>query len=287
MPVIRSLTSSALVALALTACSRGTPPPAPPPPAPVAAPQPPAPAASAAPAPVQSATEQAAKAQESGEGAANERPTSTDTSLERMTALPAEAQPPAGRWKPGVNYEPLVPAQPTNVAPGKVEVLEVMWLGCPHCYALQPFLKTWLKTKPAYIEFVQAPVIWGAMQRAHAHLFYALEALGRPDLIDKAFDTIHNRVSPLVADSEPESFKVQQTWATRNGVSAEDFANAYNSFTVNSDMQRAAEITQRYHVEDVPFIVINGRYATDVGKAGSPARLIELIDDLAASEHHN
>ena len=70
-----------------------------------------------------------------------------------------------------------------------------------------------------------------------------------------------------------------------NGVSADDFARAYNSFSVNSELQRAEELTQRYRVETVPFIVINGKYTTDVGKAGGEAKLIQLIDDLAAAEH--
>jgi len=42
---------------------------------------------------------------------------------------------------------------------------------------------------------------------------------------------------------------------------------------VNTDLQRAEEITQRYHVEGVPEIVINGKYTTDVGKAGSHEQL--------------
>ena len=103
---------------------------------------------------------------------------------------------PSGKWKPGVNYDPLVPAQPTNVSPGKVEVVEVFWLGCPHCYALEPFIQSWLKSKPAYIDFVRVPVMWGPVHRAHARLFYALQALNRSDLFEKAFDTIqqqHNR----------------------------------------------------------------------------------------------
>ena len=67
---------------------------------------------------------------------------------------------PAGKWQAGLNYDPLVPAQPTSVAPGKVEVLEIFWLACPHCYALEPYLRSWLKTKPAYVEFVRVPVYW-------------------------------------------------------------------------------------------------------------------------------
>ena len=52
-----------------------------------------------------------------------------------------------------------------------------------------------------------------------------------------------------------------------------------------ADLQRAEEITQRYHVEGVPLIVINGKYMTDVGKAAGHENLIAEINDLAAGEH--
>jgi len=60
---------------------------------------------------------------------------------------------------------------------------------------------------------------------------------------------------------------------------------AYNSFTVSSNLARAEQLTQRYHVEGVPLIVVNGKYTTDVSKAGSPQDLFRVVDDLAASEH--
>ena len=185
-----------------------------------------------------------------------------------------------------MNYTVLVPAQPTNVAPGKVEVMEVFWLACPHCYALEPFIRTWLKNKPAYVEFVRVPVMWQPIHRSHAHLYYTLDALGRQDLVGKAFDTIVQQHKTLVRRAAmTRSFKLQQKFASDNGISADDFAKAYNSFTVNSNLQRADELTQRYHVEGVPFIIVNGKYTTDVSKAGGEARLIELINDLSAAEH--
>jgi protein dithiol oxidoreductase (disulfide-forming) len=285
----RRLALAALIALGVAACGHPAPPPPPPaanaPEAPAAESPPaaPPPAASAS----QSETEQARASQESADGAANEKPDGSDASLERMTTLPPDAQLPSGRWKPGVNYDPMVPAQPTSVEPGKVEVLEVMWLGCPHCYALEPYIRAWLKTKPAYIEFVRVPVIWSGPQRAHAKLFYTLKALGRPDLIDKAFDTIQQQHNPLIGSSDEESLKVAQAWAAQNGVSAADFANAFNSFSVNSDLQRAEEITNRYRVQNVPMIVINGKYVTDVAKPGGPTQLIQMINDLAAYEHRH
>jgi protein dithiol oxidoreductase (disulfide-forming) len=248
-----------------------------------------APAAETA-ATAQNETEQATAAQETaGAGADDDRapPDRSDVSLEHLAALPADAVLPSGKWKPGVNYDALTPAQPTNVGPGKVEVVEVFWLGCPHCYALEPFVEAWLKNKPAYIEFVRVPVMWGPAHRAHARLFYTLQALNRADLFEKAFDTIQQQHQPLVAQSDEETLKLQQGFAKDNGISPEDYAKAYNSFSVNSNLQRAEQLTQRYQVQGVPLVVVDGKYTTDVAKAGGPQQLIQIIDDLAASEHHH
>lgn len=277
--------------LALAACARQSPAPAPPPPAAAAAEPAPAPPAPPTPPPsAQSETEQATASQESGDGD-SEHQARSDASLERIAGPPPGAQLPSGKWQPGVNYDPVVPAQSTSVPPGKVEVMEVFWLACPHCYALEPYLRSWLKTKPSYVEFVRVPVMWQPIHRAHARLYYTLDALGRKDLVAKAFDTIHqdleNHQPPLIGDSEEQTFRLQQQFAIANGVSAGDFEKAYNSFGVNSVLQRAEEITQRYHVEGVPLIAVNGKYTTDIGKAGGEARLIELINDLAASEHNH
>jgi protein dithiol oxidoreductase (disulfide-forming) len=288
--MIRALALVAL--LALVACARHEPPP------PAPGPTAPAETAAAAPPPAatpaapegrstQSETEQATASQESGDGDSDHQARS-DASLEKIAGA-APAALPGGKWQAGVNYDPVVPAQPTSVAPGKVEVVEVFWLACPHCYALEPRVRSWLKTKPAYIEFVRVPVIWQQMHREHARLYYTLEALNRDDLVAKAFDTIHqdleNHVPPLVGQSDDETLRLQQQFATQNGISADDFAKAYHSFSVSSNLQRAEEMTQRYHVQGVPFFVVNGKYSTDVAKSGSEAKLMDLINDLAASEH--
>ena len=87
------------------------------------------------------------------------------------------------------------PASPA----GKVEVNEVFWYGCGHCYALDPALESWKAEKPAYVEFVRVPVIWGPMHRQHAKLYYTLQALRRPDLHSKVFDAIHQQGLQLAA----------------------------------------------------------------------------------------
>jgi thiol:disulfide interchange protein DsbA len=209
------------------------------------------------------------------------------TSLEKIADLPAQHQLPDGKWQPGVNYDPVVPSQPTAVPAGKVEVLEVFWYACPHCYALESYLAAWRKTKPDYVAFVRVPVMWGPIHRAHAQLYYTLKQLGRNDLDDRVFETLHQQQNPLVGNTPEETLERQLQFAKQNGIDPEAFRKAYNSFAVNTDLQRAEEITQRYHVEGVPLVVINGKYLTDVGKAGSHENLIAEINDLAASEHRH
>jgi thiol:disulfide interchange protein DsbA len=214
-------------------------------------------------------------------------------SLEQLAALPANAAlPESSKWKPNVNYTVVSPSQPTSAPPGKVEVLEVMWLGCPHCYAFEPYIDHWLKTKPDYIDFVRVPVMWDPLHRAHARLFYTLEALGRNDLIDKAFASMHqledetgSEAVLYSAGDKHETLKLQEAWAEQHGISAAAFAQAYNSFYVNTKLQHAQEITDAYEVQGVPFIAVAGKYATDVGKAGGENQLISLIDFLAGWVH--
>lgn len=202
---------------------------------------------------------------------------------------PSTAAPIPSRWVDGKNYSTLVPAQPTSSSPDKVEVVEVFWYGCPHCFALDPSLETWrTKNKAAYIDFVRVPVMWGPVHKAHARLFYTIQALGKYEQLHAAvFREIHVKNNVLVSKTgdEKETEQLQKKFLMENGVSAADFDRTYRSFSVESKLQRADELTKRYKVTGVPFFVVNGKYTADVGTAGGEPQLITMIDDLAAAEH--
>ena len=89
-------------------------------------------------------------------------------------------------------------------------MVEVFWYGCPHCYALEPFIQSWMKNKPEYIQFVRVPVMWGPVHRAHARLFYTLQALGRRDLHQKVFDTIHKRAATCCSSNDEQATRKLQ-----------------------------------------------------------------------------
>jgi len=203
------------------------------------------------------------------------------------TAFAAAAS--GGPWQDGVNYTRTVPAQPTNVPAGQVEVLEFFWYACPHCYALEPTVQTWLKSKPAYITFTRVPVEWNEGHRSLARLFYTLEAMGKlNDLHSEIFKEIQVNGDPLIGpdpDNAAAAERIQLSFIKKQGLSDADFEKYYHDLNVETALQRADQLVQRYRVGAVPTFVVNGKYTTDVAMAGSPEKLMSLLSDLAAQEH--
>jgi thiol:disulfide interchange protein DsbA len=205
-------------------------------------------------------------------------------SAEPAPSEAASAAAALAKWRAGTNYQLLAAPQPTSVAAGKIEVDEVFWYGCGHCYALDPALEGWKAGKRAYVEFVRIPVIWGQVQRQHAKLYYTLQALHRPELHTKVFDAIHQQGQALASRDETEARAMQLAFLGTQGVSEKDFNAAYDSMTVATNLLRAEDLTKKYAIASVPTVIVNGKYSTGVSEAGGPAQLLSLIDDLAASE---
>jgi thiol:disulfide interchange protein DsbA len=192
-------------------------------------------------------------------------------------------------WQEGVNYTRLVPAQPTAVPPGQVEVLEFFWYACPHCYAIDPQIEAWKKAKPAYVTFTRVPVMWTDGHRATARLFYTLEDLGKLEQFHSAvFKEIHDNNNQLVGadpNDAVQAERIQTAFAVKLGIPEAAFKSAYHSLPVETKLQRADELEQRYRIEGVPTFVVNGKYVADVRSAGGPDRLLALVSDFAAQEH--
>jgi thiol:disulfide interchange protein DsbA len=191
-------------------------------------------------------------------------------------------------WQEGVNYTRLVPAQPTDVPPGQVEVLEFFWYACPHCYALEPKVDAWLKKKPANVTFVRVPVLWNEGHRSLARLYYTLDVMGKiGELHPAIFKEIHVGGNPLTGvdpGNTAESERVQAAFVRKFNIVEDEFRRNYHSIAVDTAMQRAANLVERYRVSSVPTFVVNGKYVTDESLAGSQDRLLSLIGDLSAAE---
>jgi protein dithiol oxidoreductase (disulfide-forming) len=192
-------------------------------------------------------------------------------------------------WQEGVNYTRLVPAQPTAVPAGQVEVLEFFWYACPHCNAIDPLIASWLKTKPSYVSFSRVHVLWSEAHRSLARLYYTLDSMGKLDqLHSEIFKEIHVNGNPLIGadpNNSAQAERIQTAFVVKHGISETEFTKAYHSMPVDLALQRADELVQRYRIDAVPRFVVNGKYVADVSTAGSPERLISLVGDLAVQEH--
>ncbi|HEX2494017.1 MAG TPA: thiol:disulfide interchange protein DsbA/DsbL [Steroidobacter sp.] len=198
----------------------------------------------------------------------------------KLGASPATA-PTSAQFREGANYQKIVPAQPTSAPPGRVEVAEVFWYGCGHCYALDPAIESWRsKGKAAYVDFVRVPAMWNETTRMHARVFFTAEALGKLDALHSLiFREIHVNGDPLNSVDKIKAFFQQ------HGVGGEEFTKAFSSFSVENKLQRADFLNRRYRISSVPAFIVNGKYKTGADDAGGESQLFMLIDELAAHEH--
>ncbi len=181
-------------------------------------------------------------------------------------------------YKEGEQYKALAQPQATASA-DKIEVVELFWYGCPHCYRLEPVIGNWLKNKPDDVEFVRMPAIIGPPWELLAKAYYTAEFLGVMDTVHYAlFDAIHKDKKKVVDEAAVQAIFEAQ------GVSAEDFKNTFNSFAVAVKVNNAKMMTKRYAISGVPTIIINGKYNTSGSLAGSNENIIKVVDYLVEQE---
>lgn len=203
--------------------------------------------------------------------------------------LLAQAETPAAtrdwQFSEGEHYKRLVPAQPTLGGADKIEVAEIFWYGCPHCYTFEPAVNSWAEELPATVRFVRLPAMWNGLLVLHAQLFYTEEALVRNGVIqdpegfrNAVFEEYHRRGNRLASEEA-----IQRLFA-RFGVTEEQFTNTWNSFEVDQNMRKAADLNRRYSVASVPAIVVNGKYLTGAQEVGGNDKWLELVDELIVRE---
>lgn len=175
-----------------------------------------------------------------------------------VTAAASPANP-----KSGAEYLTLPRAQPTDSG-NKVEVTEFFWYSCPHCSAFEPDLEAWVKKQGDKIVFKRVPVLFRAEMIPEQRLYYALEAMGKSEQLQKRiFHAIHVEHQRLDNPNTIADFVAKQ------GIDKQKFVTLYNSFGVETKVKRAAQLQQEYKIDGVPTIAIDGRFLTSPGIVGA------------------
>ena len=115
-------------------------------------------------------------------------------------------------FEEGVKYKRIANPQPPS-ATDKIEVLELFWYGCPHCYQIEPEVEVWLKSKPDDVGFVRMPAVLGPSWELLARAYYTADLLGATDKIHKPlFERLHKQGKTVVIVSHDFSL---QDYSTR------------------------------------------------------------------------
>ncbi len=192
-----------------------------------------------------------------------------------MTALVAQA---GEQWVEGKNYKAL-PYPVRTRDTDKVEVVELFWYGCPHCYSFEPMVQQWQKKQAADVDFWMSPAIFGKTWKTHAQAFYTAELLGVSEQThEPLFAAIVRDRRRLNNENSLAAFFADY------GVKEEEFKKVFNSFAVNAKLQQADARGRSYRVTGVPAFVVNGKYLVSAGMANSQREILEIVDYLVNKE---
>jgi protein dithiol oxidoreductase (disulfide-forming) len=191
-----------------------------------------------------------------------------------LSSLGAAAQ--TMQLQEGKQYVRLKNPQPVETG-SKIEVIEFFSYGCPHCADLDPELQTWTKTLPADVQFRRVPVLFQERWIALAKVYYTLEALGvEQRLTPEVFTALHKQGVNLSSD------KVFFDWAASKGLDRKKVEEMYQSFAISGKVNRAKALGATYRVQSVPYIVVDGKFATGSAEVGSHAAMPGAINALVA-----
>ena len=196
--------------------------------------------------------------------------------LAATVGLPISAAHAQGQsFKEGSDYLTLDKPAPTEVAAGKIEIVEFFWYSCPHCNRFEPQLDEWAKKMPKEVVLRRAPIAFRPDFEPQQRLYFALEGMNKvEELHKKVFYAIHVEKQalnslPLIAD-----------WVEKQGIDKAKFTEAYNSFPVVTKVRKATQLQESYKVDGVPALGVAGRYFTSGSVAQTMERALVVTDYL-------
>lgn len=189
-------------------------------------------------------------------------------------ALSALAPGLARAQQPGTDFTVLKPELPVET-PGKIEVVEFFWYGCPACYKLEPLLESWVPRLQPDTVFRRIPAVFNDRWALDAAIYYSFEAMGTAEKLHKPlFDAIHK--DRLRTDNGA----ALSQWLQRNGVDPKKFEDTSKSFGVQSKVRRAAQQGAAYRIEGTPTMAVHGRYVITIEQARTFERMVATADHL-------
>jgi protein dithiol oxidoreductase (disulfide-forming) len=178
----------------------------------------------------------------------------------------------------GREYSLLNPPQPTSTK--KIEILEFFFYGCSHCFHLHPLLSAWEKTMPKDVELIFVPTVFRDSWEPMANTFYTLESMGKQEQLRDPLYRAWNEQNMALIDEDKIADFVSQ-----HGVDRAKFTAAYNSFTVQSKVNRAKQMIRLYQISGTPTLVVDGKYVIEGLQPEDTIRALKDVIVMARKDH--
>ncbi|WP_078083488.1 thiol:disulfide interchange protein DsbA/DsbL [Microbulbifer mangrovi] len=210
-----------------------------------------------------------------------------------LLSLAACAQDTPGKFKAGEYYE-VLPQAVAQDDDSKIEVTELFWYGCGHCYHFEGPLKKWQKTMPADVALKKIPAIWQPVMEVHARMFYVADAMG---VLDKVHDPIFGAIAQqrkMFADRNGREWTPDEgaiaAMFSNNGADGDKAVKLLNSFAINSKIKQGQAKQRAYKLSGTPEMVVAGKYRVSTslpgfkGKSNGQQLMLEVVDYLVEKE---
>lgn len=185
------------------------------------------------------------------------------------------------QYKAGTHYEVL--ETPVRTSDHKrIEVAEVFWYGCSHCFTFEPMVSTWASQLPEDVNFMHSPAIWHKSMELHARAYYTAKALKVLDSVHLAiFEAMNLKKNKLASKEAIGKIFVAQ------GVELDKFNKTFDSFGVVSATKQADARQRSYGIKGTPEMVVNGKYRLSAKMAGSQQGMLKVADYLIGVERES
>ena len=183
------------------------------------------------------------------------------------------------RFVAGTHYTELAAPANTNDS-SKIEVLEVFWYGCSHCFRFEPLIANWEATMPADVDFGRFPAMWNGLMEVHAQVYYTAEAMDALDIVhEHVFNAINIEGNRLQNEGQIGAL------FAKYGINEDEFAKSFNSFSVRTKVNQAKQRMQAYEIRSTPNMIVNGKYLVATGQSVlTQADMLEVVDFLVEKE---
>lgn len=190
----------------------------------------------------------------------------------------------ADLWEKGRHYKEL-PYPVKTADPSKIEVLEVFWYGCPHCYEFNnDHLPEWEAQLADDVDFQLMPATFPGWVE-HAKAYYAAEFLGvKKELHQHLFDNIVTKPKKYGSSDDIKAL------FTAKGVKAEDYDKVFEASgfrkisKIDEAIKKAQDKIKKLRITGVPALIVNGKYKIGVRDAGSFPNMLKIANYLVNKE---